>query len=71
MPEVAPIKPVVNEVMPNTAQALTAANATPQEIEMVNQYAYAYQKGLQLRKLPENVGRNEFSKLSEAAQTDV
>ena len=71
MPEVAPIKPVVNEVMPNTAQALTAANATPQEIEMVNQYAYAYQKGLQLRKLPENVGRNEFSKLSEAAQADV
>jgi len=71
MPWSTPIKPVVSEVLPNTAQALQAANATPQEIAMSESLAFAYQKGIQLRKLPQNVAQNEYAKLSDPAKQDI
>jgi len=71
MPQLPPLKPVVSEQLPNTAQALQASGATQDQQDMVTALAYAYQKGNQLRKLPQNVAQNEFNKLSAPAQADV
>ena len=45
MPQLPPLKPVVSEQLPNTAQALQASGATQDQQDMVTALAYAYQKG--------------------------
>ena len=71
MAELPPIKPVVAEQLPNTYQALQSSGASQQEQAMVEALASAYAKGNQLRKLPQDVARNEYTKLSDPAKNDI
>ena len=71
MAELPPIKPVVAEQLPNTYQALQSSGASQKEQAMVEALASAYEKGNQLRKLPQDVARNEFTKLSDPAKNDI
>ena len=64
-------KPVVHEVLPNTAEALQNAGATPDELALNEQLAYAYKTGIKLRKLPIKVAQNEYTKLSSYAKEDI
>ena len=63
------INPVVAATSPGIYDALQSSGASKQDITAAEQVSFAYQKGLELRKLPMDVAHQEFAKLSKPAQT--
>lgn len=65
------INPVVAATSPGIYDALQSSGASQQDINAAEQVSFAYQKGLELRKLPMNVAHEEFGKLSKPAQESL
>ena len=65
------INPVVAAISPGIYDALQSSGASQQDINTAEQVSFAYQKGLELRKLPINVAHEEFAKLSKPAQAQL
>jgi hypothetical protein len=65
------INPIVGEANPSVYNAAKNANLNPQQQIAVEQLSYTVKKAKQLRALPVNDAKREFSALTKQAQNDI